>query len=366
MKSYLTKEQFMNDMGNMHPDIEVIGVFVNKSTKIKCKCLTDGNIFDITPSSLYRGCGCSVCGRKRQIASARRTHNDFVKQLHDKNPNIEVVGKYERNHTKIAIRCKIDGNEWMAEPASLLGGYGCPICAKRKLSDIFSKSHDQFVSEIKAKLPNIEIIGKYKNAKSQIECKCLIDGHVWSTMADSLSQGQGCPVCGGHLRKTKEQFVNELKEVNPFIEVIGEYINTDTKIKCRCLNDGNVWDVLPHQLLRGVGCPKCRQSKGERIVELFLISKNIQYIKEYRFSDCRDKQPLPFDFYLPDINTCIEYDGQQHYKPFDRWGGNNTLQGTQRRDKIKNKYCISNGIKLIRVPYTIKNIEEYISKRLTA
>jgi very-short-patch-repair endonuclease len=72
---------------------------------------------------------------------------------------------------------------------------------------------------------------------------------------------------------------------------------------------------------------------------------------------------LPFDFYVPSTKTVIEYDGQQHFVPV--WG-QESFENVQRTDKIKNQYCKKNGIKLIRIPYTMKKeeIEPYILKEL--
>ena len=74
---------------------------------------------------------------------------------------------------------------------------------------------------------------------------------------------------------------------------------------------------------------------------------------------------LPFDFYLPKYNICIEYDGQQHYK-IDCF--NNTLldlMNLRYRDDIKTNYCQQNNIKLIRIPYwDFDNIESILIKEL--
>lgn len=288
----------------------------------------------------------------------------FRKKVKEINPDFYVVGPYIGYHKKILVRCNKHNVAWMTYPKSLIGGHGCPNCAKVSRQKAFSKTHEQFVVEIAEKDPNIEILGQYKNARTKIKCRCKIDGYIWNVIPDALSRGQGCPKCRGGALKSQKQFIDELHEINPYIEVLGKYINTDTKIRCKCLRDGNVWLAVPKQLLRGVGCPRCKQSHGEREVELFLAQNKFQYIREYRFDDCRDKQPLPFDFYLPDINTCIEYDGQQHYKPFDRWGGDVALRGTKRRDSIKTNYCKAKGIRLIRIPYTVNDINKFLKQQL--
>lgn len=72
---------------------------------------------------------------------------------------------------------------------------------------------------------------------------------------------------------------------------------------------------------------------------------------------------MPFDFYLPDYNTCIEYDGELHYKAVDYFGGDDALSNTKCRDEIKTQYCKENNIKLIRIPYwEFDNIEEILNR----
>ena len=76
-------------------------------------------------------------------------------------------------------------------------------------------------------------------------------------------------------------------------------------------------------------------------------------------------RPLPFDFYLPDYNTCIEYDGIQHFEVVDYFGGLDGFITTKIRDTIKNEYCKSKNIKLIRIPYWgFDNIENILKKEL--
>jgi len=91
----------------------------------------------------------------------------------------------------------------------------------------------------------------------------------------------------------------------------------------------------------------CRESAGEERIRLFLEFNDIKFVQEYKFCNCCDKKPLPFDFYLPDYNLCIEFDGQHHFE--DRGFGNFEL--TKQHDKIKNEYCESHDIDLLRIPY---------------
>lgn len=95
-----------------------------------------------------------------------------------------------------------------------------------------------------------------------------------------------------------------------------------------------------------------------------MSENNINYIIEKRFSDCKNKRVLPFDFYLPDFNLCIEYDGLQHFESNDRFGGNEEFNKIKIRDNIKNNYCsgINGKPKLLRISYKEYDNINYIIK----
>ncbi len=75
---------------------------------------------------------------------------------------------------------------------------------------------------------------------------------------------------------------------------------------------------------------------------------------------------LSFDFYLPNYNTCIEYDGKQHFEITGGYYNEHSFEELQNRDNIKNQYCENNNIKLIRVPYwDYDNLNEtYLIERI--
>lgn len=125
------------------------------------------------------------------------------------------------------------------------------------------------------------------------------------------------------------------------------------KCKCEC---GNITTATAGDLISGkkVSCG-CLKSKGERLVSTCLKSMKILFETQKSFNDCKNPKTghiLYFDFYLPDYNCCIEYDGKQHYIDNNHW---ESLKNIQYRDNIKNQYCKDNNIKLIRIPYTDYN-----------
>ena len=113
-----------------------------------------------------------------------------------------------------------------------------------------------------------------------------------------------------------------------------------------------------------------KRSKGESLLRILFTQMKISFIPEYTFEDCinpNTKAKLKFDFYLPDYNICIEYDGEQHYKGWRKsHSAKASLEQIQFRDSIKNNYCLEHHIKLKRIPYTDFNKinQEYIERLL--
>ena len=95
----------------------------------------------------------------------------------------------------------------------------------------------------------------------------------------------------------------------------------------------------------------CKSSRGEKKIISFLKNENIQYFSQFKFDECKNKNKLPFDFYLPNHNICIEFQGEQHYHPIPYFGGEDKLKKVKKRDQIKRNFCKNNLIKLIEIPY---------------
>lgn len=201
-----------------------------------------------------------------------------------------------------------------------------------------------------------------------------------------LQQGRGCYYCGREVVEAAhliDKNVNEA-ECRSICEKKGfEYIGTTKE-------DGLIYVlyICPKHRSAGIqkmrkgnmnrdniaGCPYCFDtkkfvfSKGERAVENALKKLNIDYLPQYTFPDCKDRNALPFDYYLPSMQKCIEYDGQHHYFPvtFNGISKETALENHKtiiEHDKIKDSYCRENNIELLRIPYyEFKNIETLVKK----
>ena len=293
--------------------------------------------------------------------SKKKTHEQYVAEIAAINPNIEVVGKYVNSHTKIIHKCVDDGYEWLLSPANALSGKGCPVCG-----GTMRKTHEQYVRELKIKNPYLIAVGRYINNNTKITHRCLRHNYEWEASPSSILQGSGCHVCRNEkmrnrFLKSNDEYVYDLATINKDVIALEKYVNARTPIKHRCLIDGWEWHVSPDALLRGHGCPqcnKCNKSFGEKAIASWLDSKNILYKPQETFCDCKDKYVLRFDFYLTDYNILIEYNGIQHYKPVDFFGGQEGYEGTIKRDGIKENYCKYNDITLVTIPYYANLYEE--------
>lgn len=244
----------------------------------------------------------------------RKTTQYFTDELKEINPNIEILSEYKSTHTKIKCRCLIDGNIWEAEPSKLLNGRGCPICGQNKRIKCRTKTHDVFVDEIKQINPNITIVSQYLGTDKPIYAKCNIDGYEWKTTPEKLLAGHGCKQCANQkLRLSNDVFIEKLKLILPNIEPISEYFNTNTYIKYRCKQCGLIHKALPYNLLHGYGCPICNISKGENKCLTFFINHKINYISQYKYEDLLGIGGGQLKFDFAIVDNCLKVLGLVEY-----------------------------------------------------
>lgn len=111
-------------------------------------------------------------------------------------------------------------------------------------------------------------------------------------------------------------------------------------------------------------------SKGEIEIRNYLRENNIRFTKQKKFKTCKNIRVLRFDFYLPDFNLLIEYQGKQHFEPIKRcksWSDKKTIEEFEKiksNDRIKKTWCAINGKKLITINYNSKNIFKKIKKEI--
>ena len=347
--------------------------YVKKDVPVEIFCPVCRKYYLQTPCCHLAGHGCTRCANNKPIGT-----EEFIRRAR------EVWGDrytYERsvyttNKAKIIVTCRVHG-DFPTTAYDFLQGHGCFECAKETNGDALRKDRDQFVEDSRKVHGNKYDYSKvvYVNNRTPVIIGCPIHGDFMQTPHSHLS-GQGCSECGKDriikaLRKGTERFIQEARIKNgdkyDYSHVV--YVNNKTNVTVICPKHGP-FEVMPQSHLKDLnGCPKCSTSKGEKRILLWLEAHGIDYLWHRSIKSelaiGRRKKFVP-DFMLPTKDgMIIEYNGEQHYRPKDLWGGEKQLKRQQARDAALREYCRQNKIRLLEIPYTdFGRIEEILEQEL--
>lgn len=285
------------------------------------------------------------------------------KQIHsDKYDYSESI--YLNSRTKILIKCNVHG-KFYQNPRKHFMGQGCPNCSANKP---FSKT--DFISKLKIKFGNsIDYrYVKFSGMNSDAHIFCKTHGKIIRTAKNILNSEFACTKCSSTFALNKNYFIEKAnKKHNNFYDYSNlnesNFTNNKSLINIICPKHGNFKQRIKNHL-SGHGCSKCSASLGEKLIMSKLNELNINFISQYPLvKNHESNRFLKVDFFLPEKNTVIEYDGYQHIYPVDFFGGDKTLKRIQKLDIIKNQYCNDNNIKLIRINFdTPENVINSIIK----
>lgn len=256
-----TQEQFVDELKLINKNITVLGKYVDSASKVKVSCDKCNQIWSASANSLLMGHGCPKCKREISSRKLRLSNSTFLERMQSSQPNIVVLEPYVTSKNKLLCRCSDCGNEWRVSPNRLLRGQGCPECGRKKAAEKHTRSHAEFVESVSCRNPNVRILGTYKGVSTKIKVECLKCDFKWDANPMSILMGHGCKKCGGSCKKTNEEFLQELESIHPSLEPIEKYDGATKKIRIRCNRCRYEWQIQPHDLLRGKGCPKCRLKK---------------------------------------------------------------------------------------------------------
>lgn len=292
-------------VSDIRPDIEIVGEYVNMKVKLKCRCRTCKNEWMSMPGSLLQGNGCPKCAQVANHNATRKTMGQFILEMNDINPSINIIGEYINAKKPLLCSCTVCETKWNAAPTSLLSGSGCPTCGRERIKTSQLKSHDTFLEDMRVVNPDIEVISPYLGAHRQIKLKCRICNEEWEcTASNAIAHANGCPMCGS--------------------------------------------------------------SHGERAINAHLRELGIRYVPQKRFDGLIGVggTKLSYDFYLPDMHVLIEYQGQFH-DGTSKMQTQDALAKQKEHDRRKKDYAIRNGFKFIEIwYYDFKNIKHILEKEL--
>lgn len=296
----------------------------------------------------------------------KATIEELQKRLDENNPHNSIILNYDDvNHP--LIKCGECGEIFSTTFNTLLRNKYkvCPSCA-RKLQ--------------KTKLTDISIVEKecidhgFKplfNSFNGVHSCLLVedeDGYIGELSLVSIRKGSKI---SRFAKYNKYALINLRKYCNDsyYDCYIPEqdYLGWDFPIKVICSCGEEYTTTVTHLVNDNqTQCVNCSGSKSnnEKTIENWLSGKNIEYINQYIFKDCKSIKSLPFDFYLPEYNCCIEVDGEGHFRPtrfngIDKERAEKLFLQTKERDKIKEDYCYNNNIDLLRIKYEDINNGEY-------
>lgn len=300
----------------------------------------------------------------------------FIKLCNERNfTPLSTIDDYQNAHSKLKYLCHKHGLKETIFWNFLHNEIGCDECSYELIADSKRYSTEKVIHIIEEKNGNKllnpnDYLNMYTN-NLEILCGSCDSIYTTSLSAYVLSSGM-CRLCANksiseNRKLNEDELIKRIESKNNNILLNpNDYMNVYEKnlhIICGSCKKEFVSSLNTIDIGSG-RCPKCTKKKGEGeyIIEKFLIENNLSYIWQHKFDDCRDILPLPFDFYLPDYNMCIEFDGQHHYEP--AWG-EERFKKTLLHDGMKNNYCRWNNIKLLRIPYWDgNNIEDILVKEL--
>lgn len=286
--------------------------------------------------------GCSKCsGRDNGQAE------EDLRRLVEENGH-RLLTKYVNNNTRVLIDYNCGHVAHLIKPSHYKDEVGCPKCK----GQCPIQAENDFRERLKEN--GDELLGEYKNAKTKVLINYNCDHKPHLNTPNSYKSGIRCPKCARdrinlasqeRSRRAAEKFVAQVKENGDLL--LSGYINTDTKIliKFNCNHDAH-W-ISPDNYKGRKGCPKCSESKGEKIIRKWLEKQDIVHMTQYTFPSLSNRK---YDFCLPFDNLIVEVHGEQHYKEVEYFK-KLTLDKVQENDRIKREFAENLGYKYIEVDY---------------
>lgn len=197
----------------------------------------------------------------------------------------------------------------------------------------------------------------YVNAHTKVAISCPQHGEFYQKPNNHLS-GKGCEPCAFEYRaRTKSDRVSSVEFLRRAMEVHGEkfqynleeYLRYDFKITMICPKQHEFKQSPEAHVRLKQGCPFCKESKGESLIQELLRKHNIDFVREYILPET--KYTFRYDFFLPTCNLLIEFHGGQHYQAVDFFGGEEAFQATRRRDLLKKVLAKETGRKIVYFNY---------------
>lgn len=306
----------------------------------------------------------------------KKTNKEFIQQVYSLvGDEYTFLVPYKGANNKIPYFHKDCGKVSYITPHNFLDGQRCPNHRYERIQLNISRKYNNewFINKVKY-LTHGEytFLQPYHNAKEKLSVRHNVCGSIYKVTPSDFLAGRRCPNCAKEKRrqkrvKSQEQFQQQVSDLGKVkYQLVGQYVNWRTPVAIKHLVCGKIINMAPSSFIRGSRCTCKRHYIGEDLIEDVLTLWNIKYVKYKKFDWLHmpgSKHPQHLDFYLPEYNLAIEYDGEQHVNVKKRWYSPIVVA----RDRNKDKLLKEHGIKLLRIPYKVrtrKGIEKEINKIL--
>jgi hypothetical protein len=335
--------------------------------KVWIKCKSHGDFYQKAIEHI-KGHGCPKCGKESFVKITRKKPSELTELINIKWKNrFEYINLNDTITTKTLLKIICPKHGLFEKSVGNHLHYGCNKCSHELLSQNSSFTQEEIIDKFNKKWNNFYDYSKFEYVKYTQKSIIICPIHGEFQQAAQHHMKSGCKSCGyeyiSTLRRfSKEEFIEKCISIhgNYYDYSKVEYKNSRTEIKIICPKHGEFKQKSGSHLM-GYGCKTCCESRGEKIIRIFLENEKIEYTKEKKFEGCENRTLLPFDFYLPKYNMLIEFDGIQHFQAFDFFGGEEALESLKLRDEIKTNFCKENNINLLRISYKeINKIEEIL------
>lgn len=341
--------------------------YTDNKTKLwwRCEC---GKHFQTSWDEMRGGKHfCNFCAKSKRFDGLRDYYKE-VKEECEKRGYVLLTTEIKRSMDKFQYICKKHSDMGIKSSTydQMINCHrGCRECGiisrgeKHRLDESVYKAAVEKVGFIYMGYDYNNSSTKYKKANIYFICPRHKEKGIQRIKFNNLQRSVGrCKYCCGYGR-TQLDLQRELDEMHGLVEIL-TYKDYSSPIEAKCRTCGHVWITSGSNLTNNHKCPNCAKSNFELEVSKILDKYNYKYLSQYKYDDCRDKLPLPFDFYLKEQNILIEADGEGHYKPIPRGSMTDVdaklqLKVIQYHDEIKTKYCKNKNIPLIRIPYWERN-----------
>lgn len=212
------------------------------------------------------------------------------------------------------------------------------------------------------------LVGEYSKSIEPVSISHIVCGHTWEVSHNNfVSKGSRCPKCSQKYSPTPKEFSDFVTEqTGGEYSALSPYVRNNNHVEMRHNKCGHEYRVTPKNFKKGRRCPRCRESYGETRIRKALENLGVEYEQEKVVQTGLDSPSfLRLDFYLPEFNNVIEYDGEQHFAPQTSFGGVATFEKTVKYDSIKYELCLNQGFSILQISYhDFDRLEEVVEKHI--